>query len=88
MVPQSAYCAFTARFKHKVTYNMRIIPDICQHLQKFDQYVEEVFIPALIVGPNNIGMKQLSLFVKLGGVRIVLFADIAKTEHQETSSNL
>ena len=84
MVPQSAYCAFTARFKHKVTHTMRIIPDIWQYLQKLDQHVEEVFIPALIDGPNNIGMKQLSLPVKLGGVRIVLFADIAKTEHQNS----
>ena len=39
--PQSAYCAFTAGFKHKVTYTMRTIPDICQHLQKLDQYVEK-----------------------------------------------
>ena len=84
MVPQSTYCAFTARFKHKLTYPMRIIPDICQHLQKLDEHVEKVFIPTLIDGPNNIGMKQLSLPVKLGGVRIVLFADIAKTEHQNS----
>ena len=26
--PQFAYCAFTASFKHKVTYTMRTIPDI------------------------------------------------------------
>ena len=26
---QSTYCAFTAGFKHKVTYTMRTIPDIC-----------------------------------------------------------
>ena len=30
--PQSAYCVFTAGFKQKVTYTMRAIPDICQHL--------------------------------------------------------
>ena len=33
--------------KHKVIYTMRTIPDICQHLQKLDQYVEKIFIPAL-----------------------------------------
>ena len=84
--PQSAYCAFTAGFKHKVTYTMRTIPDICQHLQKLDQYVEKVFIPALIDGhiPNNVERKLLSLPVKLGGMGIVIFADIAKTEYQNS----
>ena len=68
--PQSAYCAFTASFKNKVTYTMRTIPDICQHLQKLDQYVENVFIPTLIDGhkPNNVERKLLSLPVKLGGI--------------------
>ena len=27
---------------------MRMIPDICQHLQTFDHYVDKFFIPALI----------------------------------------
>ena len=84
--PQSAYCAFTADLKHKVTYTIRTIPDICQHLQKLDKYVEKVFIPALIDGhiPNNVERKLLSLPVKLGGMGIVMFADIAKTEYQNS----
>ena len=59
--PQSAYYAFTASFKHKVTYIMRTIPDICQHLQKLEQCIEKVFIPALIDGhtPNNIRYRYL-----------------------------
>ena len=65
---------------------MRTIPDICQHLQKLDQYVEKVFIPALIDGhiPSNVERKLLSLPVKLGGMGIVIFADIAKTEYQNS----
>ena len=53
--PKFACCAFTAGFKQKVTYSMRVIPDICQHLQNLDRYVEKVFIPALIDEhiPNN-----------------------------------
>ena len=84
--PQCAYCAFTAGFKHKVTFTMRTIPGICQHLQKLDQYVEKVFIPALTNGhvPNNIERKLLSLPVKLGGMGIVIFADIAKIEYQNS----
>ena len=84
--PQSAYCAFTAGFKHKVTYTMRTIPDICQHLQKLNQYVEHVFTPALIYGhiPSNVESKLLSLHMKLGGMGIVIFADITKTEYQNS----
>ena len=52
---------------------MTKIPDICRHLQKLDQYVENVFVPALIDG-------LLLLPVKSGGMGIVLFADIAQTE--------
>ena len=65
---------------------MRTIPDIFQQLQKLNQYVEKVFIPALIDGhiPNNVEKKLLSLPVKLGGMRIVIFADIAKMEHQNS----
>ena len=67
---------------------MRAIPDICQHLQRLDQYIEKIFVPALIDGhiPNNVKRKRklLSLPVKLGGMGIVIFADIAKTEYQNS----
>ena len=87
--PKSAYSAFTAGFKHKVTYTMRTIPDVCQHLQKLDQYVEKLFIPAPVDGHilKNVERKLLSLPVKLGGMEIVIFADIAKTEY-ENSRNI
>ena len=68
--------------KHKVTYMMRTILNICQHFQKLDQYVEEFFIPGLIDGHilNNIKRKLLSLPVKLGGMGIFITSDTAKTE--------
>ena len=84
--PQSIYSAFNVSFKHKVTYTTRTIPDICQHLHKFDQEIEKVFIPAVIDRhiSNNVERKLLSLPVKLGGVEIVIFADIAKTEYEKS----
>ena len=84
--PQSACCAFTAGFKHKVTYAMRTIPDICQHLQKLNQYVEHVFTPALIDEhiPSNVERKLLLLHVKLAGMEIFIFADITKKEYQNS----
>ena len=80
------YCAFTAGFMHKVTYIMRTIPDICQHLQKLDQYVENVVIPALVDGHIPTRSKLLSLTVKLGGMEIAIFADIVKTEFQNSKN--
>ena len=66
---------------------MKTIPDVCQNLQKLDQYVEKVFIPALIDGhiTNNVERKLLSLSVKLGGMGIIIFADIARTEYQNST---
>ena len=48
--------------------------------------LKKVFMPALIDGhiPNNIERKLLSLPVKRGGMRIVIFADIARTEYQNS----
>ena len=65
---------------------MRTIPDICKYLQKLDHYVEKSFIPALIDGYilNSIERKLLSLPVKLGGMRIIVFADVPKTEYQNS----
>ena len=65
---------------------MWTIPDICQHLQKFDQYVEKVFIPALFDGhiPKNVKRRLLSLPVKLGDIGIAIFPDIAKTGYQNS----
>ena len=84
--PQSVYCTFTTTFKDKVTYNIRAISDICQHLQKLDHHFEKVFIPALIDEyiPNNIERKLPSLTVKLERMWLVIFAGIVKTEYQNS----
>ena len=65
---------------------MSTIPDICQHLQKLDQYVKKGSIPALIDGhiSSNVKRKRLSLPVKLGCMGVVIFADVAKTEYQNS----
>ena len=50
--PQAAYAAFVAGFRHKLTYMMRTIPNIGQHLSKIDNIVSNEFIPALM-GENS-----------------------------------
>ena len=65
---------------------MRTIPDICKYLQKLDHYVEKVCILAFTDGhiPSNIERELLSLPVKLRGTGIVILANIAKTERQNS----
>ena len=55
---QSAYCVFTAGFKHKVNYTIRAIPDICQYLQKLHHHVEKVFVTALTDGHTHNSIKR------------------------------
>lgn len=61
---KSAYCVLIASFKHKVTYTMRTIPDICQNLQKLDIMFKRLSYQLLLL-PNSIERKLLSLPVKL-----------------------
>ena len=48
--PQAAYAAFTAGFRHKVTYFIRTIPDLKEVLKPLDQMIDEKFIPAITEG--------------------------------------
>ena len=52
--------------------------------------LKKAFIPALLDRhiPSNIERKPLSLPVKLGGMVIVIFADITQTEYQNSTCNL
>ena len=61
---------------------MRTIPDICQQLQKLDHWIKKGFIPAFIDEhiTSSIRRKLLLLPVKVGGMGIIIFADVAKME--------
>ena len=48
--PQAAYAAFVSSFIHKLTYHIRTMPNIKQHLSKLDDIVDNVFIPAITEG--------------------------------------
>ena len=43
--PQAAYAAFTAGFKHKLTYYIRTIPNISSILKPLDDKISLEFIP-------------------------------------------
>ena len=52
--PQAAYAAFTAGFKHKVTYFIRTIPNLKDVLKPLDDALDQKLIPALTEGHGSI----------------------------------
>ena len=73
--PQAAYAPFVSGFKHKLTYYIRMIPSIKQHLTRLDVIVDNAFIPAI-----TDGRLLLSLPAKKGGLAIPIFSTIADIE--------
>ena len=69
-------------FIHKLTYHMRAIPNIDQHLSTMDGIVDNKFIPAITEG--HICSKDerlfLSLPVKKGGLGIPILSNVAPFE--------
>ena len=80
--PQAAYTAFVSSFIHKLTYHIRTMPNIKQHLSKMDDIVDNVFIPAITEGSvcSTDERLLLSLPVKKGGLAIPIFSNVAEFE--------
>ena len=81
--PQAAYSAFTAGFRHKITYFIRTIPNMKELLKPLDDVVENTFIPAITEGHHcsPADRKLLALPVRLGGMGIPIFTEIAEREY-------
>lgn len=82
--PQASYSAFTAGFRHKITYYMRTIPNLEEVLKPLDEVIDRSFIPAIIEGHvlSSDDRKLLSLPVRLGGMGIPLFSEICQKEYE------
>ena len=95
--PQAAYAAFTAGFRHKITYFIRTIQNIKEQMKPLDEVIDSVFIPAITEGHccSRLDRKLLSLPVKSGGMGIPIFADLCDREYansrlasQQLTSNI
>ena len=88
--PQAAYSAFTARFRHKLSYFIRTIPELHTPgiLQPFDDKINNVFIPAITEGHicSRDDRRLLSLPVRMGGMGIPIFSDSAVAEYQNSKN--
>ena len=95
--PQAAYAAFTAGFRHKITYFIRTIQNIKEQMKPLDEVIDSIFIPAITEGHccSRLDRKLLSLPVKSGGMGIPIFADLCDREYansrlasQQLTSNI
>ena len=76
--PQSAYCAYTAGYRHKFNYFMRTLPGISTHLQAVENVIRNRFLPSLFENRQVSDDERalISLPAKLGGLGI---PDVTKT---------
>ena len=80
--PQAAYAAFVNGYKHKLTYHIRTLPNIKQHLTRLDALVDQLFILAITDDHTCSDDERLliPLPVKKGGLAIPIFFSIAELE--------
>ena len=86
--PQAAYAAFTAGFRHKITYFIRTIPNIKEQMKPLDEMIDSVFIPAITDGHycSKTDRRLLALPVSSGGMAIPIFSELCDIEY--TNSRL
>ena len=86
--PQAAYAAFVSGFQYKLSYHMRVIPNIETLLVPFDHAIDTKLIPALTDGHvcSEDERLLLSLPVKLGGMAIPIFTKKAPIEYGNSRS--
>ena len=86
--PQAAYSAFTAGFRHKVTYFIRTIPNLCDVLKPLDETIDNNFIPAITEGHHcsSRDRRLLALPTKLGGMGIPIFSQLCEKEYDNSRS--
>ena len=84
--PQSAYCAFTAGFKHKLTYFIRTIPDLSEILKPLDDVINNKFIPAITERQaiSDDDRRLISLPARSGGLGIPIYLEDSVVEYENS----
>ena len=84
--PQAAYSAFTAGYKHKMTYYIRTISNLSTILEPLDETVTKEFIPAITDGHHcsEDERRLLSLPVRLGGLGLPIFSELCDREYENS----
>ena len=86
--PQAAYSAFVSGFQHKLTYHIRTIPGIQQHLHRLDETITVKLIPLFCDGRqcSENDRLLLSLPIRLGGLAIPIFANVAAAMFESSTA--
>ena len=86
--PHAAYTAFITGFVNKMSYHIRVLPNIDHLLSKLDQIIDTKFIPAITDGHICTTEERLllSMPIKRGGLSIPIFGKSCKNEY--TNSRL
>ena len=81
--PQAAYTAFTAGFKHRFNYHMRVLSNFSDMLEQLDHIINTKFLPAVTEGHqlSTHERELLSLPVRLGGMGIPILSKICEKEN-------
>ena len=80
--PHAAYSAFTKGVRHKLTYFMRTIPGLGEHLRPLDNIISERLLPSFfgcLLSPLE--RKIMSLPPRLGGLGIPILEELAEEEY-------
>ena len=86
--PHAAYTAFITGFVNKMSYHIRVLPNIDHLLSKLDKIIDTKFIPAITDGHICTTEERLllSMPIKRGGLSIPIFGKSCKNEY--TNSRL
>ena len=80
--PHAAFSAFIHGEQHKLTYFMRTIPGMEEHLTPLDKVINDKFLPALFGSRiSSVERDLFSLPIRAGGLGIPKFAEKASQEY-------
>ena len=84
--PQAAYSAFITGFRHKISFYMRTISGVSTQLKPLDEVEQSEFISVITGGVfcNEMERKLIALPPKLGGLGILIFAEISNDEFEKS----
>lgn len=84
--PQAAFNGFCTGFRHKLTYHMRVLPNLSEHLNTLDAIIDNSFIPAITGGHfcSRSERSLLSLPFNKGGMSIPRMKELAAEQHHDS----
>ena len=84
---QAAYTAYVTSYQHKLTFLLRIIPNIKDQLKRIDKVVRHKLILAIMGGHviNDAERVMLSLPTRLGGLGLKIIAEVAENEYKDST---